>query len=71
MPPQPWRPQREGVQGLGLVVERGPSESVVIGDEIEVILLRVKGDRVSLGVVAPEGVEIARGEAYRPPRDGS
>jgi carbon storage regulator CsrA len=53
---------------MGLVVERYPSQSVVIGEEIEVILLCVKGDRASIGVVAPDGVAVARAETRREPR---
>jgi carbon storage regulator CsrA len=56
--------------GMGLVVERSPSQSVMIGDEIEVMLLRVRGERASIGVVAPSGVQVTRGEAYQP-HDGS
>jgi sRNA-binding carbon storage regulator CsrA len=47
----------------GLVVERYPRQSVVIADGIEVILLRVKGDYASLGVIAPNGVTVTRTEA--------
>jgi carbon storage regulator CsrA len=48
-----------------LVVEQVAGDSVVIAGNIEVVLLRVKGDRAHIGVIAPEDVAIARGEVYR------
>jgi carbon storage regulator len=57
-------------QGLDLVVERKTGESVVIGDEIEIKLVGVKGDRARIGVLAPEGVTVVRSEDHRSaPRD--
>jgi carbon storage regulator len=64
MAPSPPIPRREG-PGHGLVVERASGQSVMIGDQIEIVLLRVKGNRAHLGVVAPEGVKVARVESHR------
>jgi carbon storage regulator len=49
----------------GLVVEQQAGDSVVIGGDIEIVLLEVNGDRAHIGVIAPEGVAIARSEVYR------
>jgi hypothetical protein len=48
-------------------VERSPTDSVMIGDAIEVILLAVSGDRATLGVIAPPDVEVSRAEIHRGP----
>jgi carbon storage regulator CsrA len=48
-----------------LVVERTSGESVVIGGEVEITLLRVIGDRAHIGVTTPEGVPVTRSELYR------
>lgn len=48
-----------------LVLSRKKRQSIVIGEgqnKIEVIINRIKGDTVSLGIVAPRQVKILRGE---------
>ena len=45
-----------------LVLSRKVGERIVIGDEITVVVNRVSGNRVSLGIDAPEHVRIVRGE---------
>jgi len=45
-----------------LVLTRRIGESVLIGDEIEVTLLDVKGDSVRLGIRAPRETRIQRSE---------
>lgn len=47
-----------------LVLTRKIMESVVIGDEIEVFILEIKGDRVRLGIKAPRDVSVHRKEIY-------
>ena len=46
-----------------LVLERRTNESIHIGDEIEVLVTRIKGDKVWLGIVAPKEVPILRDDA--------
>lgn len=58
-------PEPQDRSATGLVVEQVAGDSVVIAGNIEVVLLRVKGDRAHIGVIAPEDVPIARGEVYR------
>ena len=50
---------------MDLVVERTSADTVTIAGEIEIVLLQVKHERAHIGVIAPEGVAIARGEVYR------
>jgi carbon storage regulator len=47
-----------------LVLARKPEESVIIGGRIEVKVLAVRGDQISLGFVAPDEVTIYRKEVY-------
>ena len=45
-----------------LVLSRKVGEKLVIGDNITVVVSRVAGNRVTLGVEAPPEVRIIRGE---------
>lgn len=45
-----------------LVLTRKVGESVLIGGEIEVTLLEIKGDSVRIGVNAPRSTRIQRAE---------
>ena len=55
-------PTREPHDRSGLVIEQEAGDSVLIAGQIEIVRLEVKGDRARIGVIAPEGVAIARGE---------
>ena len=45
-----------------LVLSRRAGESVVIGDEVTVTILEVRGDVVRLGIDAPRSVKVHRSE---------
>ena len=45
-----------------LVLSRKVGEKIVIGDNITVVVNRVSGNRISLGIEAPSNVRIIRGE---------
>jgi carbon storage regulator len=45
-----------------LVLTRKPSQSIMIGDGIEVQVLSVAGEKVRLGITAPRDVSIFRDE---------
>ena len=47
-----------------LVLTRKPGQSIMIGDDIEVQVLSVAGDKVRLGITAPREVGIFRDEVY-------
>ena len=47
-----------------LVLTRSKEEGIMIGDDIEVRVLDVRGERVRLGVIAPEEVSIHRKEVF-------
>jgi len=45
-----------------LVLSRKLNEEIVIGNDITVKILRIKGGQIRLGVAAPQGVKIRRAE---------
>ncbi len=45
-----------------LVLTRKRGEEILIGDDIRLIVSRIAGNRVSIGIAAPGNVEILRGE---------
>lgn len=47
-----------------LVLSRKPNQSIMIGEEIEVVILEVKGDTVKIGLKAPRDVKVYRQEIY-------
>lgn len=47
-----------------LVLSRKKDEVIVIGDDIEITVVDVRGDQVKLGVTAPRSVSIHRKEVY-------
>jgi carbon storage regulator len=48
-----------------LVLSRSAGESVIIGTDIVVTVLEVRGDVVRLGIDAPRDVRVHREEVYR------
>ena len=47
-----------------LVLTRRAGESIVIGDDVRVVVLEVHGDTVRLGIDAPRSVQVHRAEVY-------
>jgi carbon storage regulator len=47
-----------------LVLQRSVGESIMIGDEVRVQVIAVKGKEVRIGIVAPKEVAIFRDELY-------
>ena len=47
-----------------LALTRKKGESIVIGDDIEVVVLSVQGEQVKLGIRAPRSVSVHRREIY-------
>jgi carbon storage regulator len=48
-----------------LVLTRRPGESIMIGDDVVITVLEVRGDVVRLGINAPRTVQVHREEIYR------
>ena len=47
-----------------LVLTRKVHQSIVIGDNIEVVVLEVRGEQVRLGIRAPRDVAVHRKEIF-------
>ncbi len=47
-----------------LILSRKKGESIKIGDDIEIFVTDIKGDKVRLGISAPEHMKISRTELY-------
>lgn len=47
-----------------LILTRRIGETVMIGDQISVVVLGVQGSQVRLGVTAPRAVEVHREEIF-------
>ena len=45
-----------------LAITRRPRETVLIGDDIVIQIIEIKGDKVRLAIDAPRDVKILRGE---------
>lgn len=47
-----------------LVLSRKRDESIMIGDDVEIIIVDVRGDKVRLGITAPKNIPVHRREIY-------
>jgi carbon storage regulator len=47
-----------------LALTRKSNESIMLGNDIEITVLEVKGDQVKIGIRAPKSVPIYRKEIY-------
>ena len=47
-----------------LVLTRKPNQSIMIGDDIEVSVLSVVGEKVRIGIHAPQDIPVFRTEIY-------
>jgi len=47
-----------------LVLSRQRDETIMIGDDIEITVVDIRGDKVRLGITAPSSVPVHRKEVY-------
>lgn len=47
-----------------LVLSRRKDETIMIGDDVEITIVDIKGDTVRLGISAPRNVDVHRKEVY-------
>jgi carbon storage regulator len=47
-----------------LVLSRKKNESIVINDDIRIVVVEIRGDKVRLGIEAPAEVPVHRREVY-------
>ena len=48
-----------------LILARKPNESIIIGDQIRISIIDIKGDQVKIGITAPKSIKVYREEVYR------
>ncbi len=48
-----------------LILTRRAGESIMIGDEVTITVLGIKGNQVRLGVNAPKEISVHREEIYK------
>ena len=51
-------------RGAMLVLTRKSNQSIMIGDDIEVSVLAIMGEKVRIGIEAPRSVPVFRKEVY-------
>jgi carbon storage regulator len=49
----------------GLILTRRPGEIIKIGDDIEIMVMGVKGNQVRLGIKAPNHIDVHRQEIWQ------
>ena len=47
-----------------LVLSRQRDETIMIGDEVEITVVDIRGDKVRLGITAPRHIQVHRKEVY-------
>ncbi len=47
-----------------LVLSRQKDESIVIGDDVEITIVDIRGNKVRLGITAPKNITVHRREVY-------
>ena len=60
--PVAYRPAEKELNML--VLSRQKDESIIIGDDVEITIVDVRGDKVRLGINAPRSISVHRKEVY-------
>ena len=47
-----------------LILTRTKDETIMIGDDIKIMVVDIRGDKVRLGITAPSNVPVHRQEVY-------
>jgi carbon storage regulator len=47
-----------------LVLSRQRDESIIIGDNVQITIVDIRGDKVRLGIIAPAEISVHRKEVY-------
>ena len=48
-----------------LALTRKKGESIIIGDNIEIVVISAQGEQVKLGIMAPKEISVYRKEIYK------
>ena len=54
-----------GGEELMLILSRKTNQKILIGDDIEITIIDIRGDQVKIGVDAPSSVKVFREEIYQ------
>ena len=54
-----------------LALSRKQNEAIVVGNDIEITILEIKGDQVKTGIQAPKSVPVYRKELYMQIKDAN
>lgn len=54
-----------------LALSRKQNEAIVVGNDIEITILEIKGDQVKIGIQAPKSVSVYRKELYMQIKDAN
>ena len=54
-----------------LVLSRKKNESIIINDDITIVVVEIRGDKVRLGIEAPKEIPVHRNEVYEAIRRNS
>jgi len=47
-----------------LILSRKTNEKIIIGEDISITIIEIRGDQVKIGVEAPKSVKVFRQEVY-------
>lgn len=47
-----------------LVLSRGKDESIMVGDNVEIVVVDIRRNKIQLGIIAPKVVPVYRKEIY-------
>lgn len=53
-----------------LILTRRPTETIMIGDDIAITILEVRGNQTRIGIDAPKNVAVHREEIYERVKQG-
>ena len=48
-----------------LVLSRRKNESIMVGDEVQIMIVGIHGDKIRLGIAAPKSIPVHRKEVYQ------
>lgn len=48
-----------------LALSRKVNESIIIGNDVQITILEIKGEQIKIGITAPKSVPVYREEVYR------
>jgi carbon storage regulator len=47
-----------------LVLSRRKDESIMVGEEVQIMIVGIRGNKIRLGIIAPKSIPVHRKEVY-------